>query len=199
MIKYFIAFMLFTSPCLAGMGIGGFPYPGPGVMVASGGVCNSNPSITQDTHSLGDPLGQDASFYYLGIINESATPLSICSIDIYVRENGNLEGKTLYIEKWSYNSGTGALISKVSDVATVNASLFPSTINYYNIIVNVSLSQNQALIFTFNEVTGATNNLTVAWTSNPSVDNQHYRSWSSSLSYTTGGATSDMRMKLYGN
>ena len=30
MIKYLIAFMLFTSPCLAGMGIGGFPYPGPG-------------------------------------------------------------------------------------------------------------------------------------------------------------------------
>lgn len=31
MIKYLIAFMLFTYPCLAGTGIGGFPYPGPGV------------------------------------------------------------------------------------------------------------------------------------------------------------------------
>lgn len=34
MIKYLIAFILFASPCLAGMGIGVFPYPGPGVVVA---------------------------------------------------------------------------------------------------------------------------------------------------------------------
>lgn len=32
--KHLIAFMLFASPCLAGMGIGGFPYPGPGVVAA---------------------------------------------------------------------------------------------------------------------------------------------------------------------
>lgn len=32
MIKYLITFLLFTYPCLAGMGIGGFPYPGPGVL-----------------------------------------------------------------------------------------------------------------------------------------------------------------------
>ena len=42
MTKYFLAFILLASPCLAGMGIGGFPYPGPGVVIAgsgSGDVC----------------------------------------------------------------------------------------------------------------------------------------------------------------
>lgn len=33
MTKYFLAFLLFSSPCLAGMGLGGFPYPGPGVVI----------------------------------------------------------------------------------------------------------------------------------------------------------------------
>ena len=29
--KYLLLFLLIASPCLAGMGIGGFPYPGPGI------------------------------------------------------------------------------------------------------------------------------------------------------------------------
>ena len=37
MIKYLIAFLLIASPCLAGMGIGGFPQPGPGVVVGTSG------------------------------------------------------------------------------------------------------------------------------------------------------------------
>lgn len=37
MIKYLIAFLLIASPCLAGMGIGGFPQPGPGVVSGGGG------------------------------------------------------------------------------------------------------------------------------------------------------------------
>lgn len=44
MIKHFIAFMLLASPCLAGMGIGGFPYPGPGVAIISAptGFCDGS-------------------------------------------------------------------------------------------------------------------------------------------------------------
>ena len=35
MIKYLIAFLLIASTCIAGMGIGGFPQPGPGVVVGA--------------------------------------------------------------------------------------------------------------------------------------------------------------------
>lgn len=34
MTKYFLAFILLASPCFAGMGVGGFPYPGPGVLIS---------------------------------------------------------------------------------------------------------------------------------------------------------------------
>lgn len=35
MIKYLLVFILLSTPCLAGMGIGGFPCPGPGMVIAS--------------------------------------------------------------------------------------------------------------------------------------------------------------------
>ena len=44
MIKYVLAFILLASPGIAGMGIGGFPYPGPGMATASvpsSSACNS--------------------------------------------------------------------------------------------------------------------------------------------------------------
>lgn len=54
MIKYLIAFMLFTSPCLAGMGIGGFPYPGPGMVVGA----SSSSAITFYTNADSITSGQ---------------------------------------------------------------------------------------------------------------------------------------------
>ena len=42
MIKYLLVFILLSTPCLAGMGIGGFPQPGPGVLATSvGGSCST--------------------------------------------------------------------------------------------------------------------------------------------------------------
>lgn len=55
MIKYLTAFILFASPCLAGMGIGGFPYPGPGSLQQSGitAFCPGSDIFVRGTGSSG--------------------------------------------------------------------------------------------------------------------------------------------------
>lgn len=44
LMAYFVAFILFAHPCIAGVGIGGFPYPGPGIITASS-TCDGTQSI----------------------------------------------------------------------------------------------------------------------------------------------------------
>ena len=73
MIKYLIAFMLFSSPCLAGMGIGGFPYPGPGVVGAD--VVDEYTLIVEQTINQSTV---DLSLYVVGttfILPTSATSI----------------------------------------------------------------------------------------------------------------------------
>lgn len=54
MIKYLIALLLITSPCLAGMGIGGFPQPGPGFVEGS-----SEPSYLDNFNRSDGALGSN--------------------------------------------------------------------------------------------------------------------------------------------
>lgn len=64
MIHYIIAFLLIGSTCLAGMGIGGFPFPGPGVMISNG----SSGGTTTYTFDVADgPL--DDSVNWDAIVN----------------------------------------------------------------------------------------------------------------------------------
>ena len=55
MIKYLIAFLLIASPCLAGMGIGGFPQPGPGVVVGANGAAYTDDFNRADENPIGSP------------------------------------------------------------------------------------------------------------------------------------------------
>ena len=197
MIKYLLAFLLFTSPCIAGMGIGGFPCPGPGMMIESGFTCSETPFLTQDTHNSGFALGSTTSFYYAGLHNTGSTDINICAIEIYAREDGALTGKTLYVEKWSNNLTT--LSSKIGDITQFNATLFSSTIGYYKINLGqiVTISPGQSLVFTFNETTGTTNKLTIATQGTDVIANQAFRFWRTTLIEETNGYN-DMRGKLYG-
>lgn len=65
MIKYFLAFILLALPCFAGMGIGGFPYPGPGVVANSGG----STTVLDDFLTVGPTLGSNwATTTGLGVL-----------------------------------------------------------------------------------------------------------------------------------
>lgn len=73
MIKYLIAFMLFSSPCLAGMGIGGFPQPGPGVVVV---VASAGPTFSDDFSS-------DTSANYITVGSDAARGIIVTSGSSY--------------------------------------------------------------------------------------------------------------------
>lgn len=62
LIAYLIALLLFALPCLAGMGIGGFPYPGPGVVdiVASTWTCDDADIFCEGFEGFTD-CGNDAA------------------------------------------------------------------------------------------------------------------------------------------
>lgn len=171
--------------------------------VCSGGVvaCNlSTPFQTQDTSTLGYAVGSTDSFYYVGMVNTRTTPLVICGFNPYVRENGSLAGKTVYVERWSMSGND--LNTKIEDVATFDATISPNPIGYLPSIIafgkTVSLEQNQALVVTFNETTGVTDNLTWAFQAdtNP-VTYQSFGSWSN-LKVGTIDTNDDARVKLYG-
>lgn len=172
-----------------------------GFVIGSGpSGCSGSPFITQETVVTGVNLGKATSDYYAGVWNSSATPLVICSLTIRARENGNLSGSTLYIEKWSGNSG-GTITSKTSDIMSMNGSVFPYPINYYNITFPspVTLNQYDVLVFTFNATTGDTNYLTIAFATSNLISNQAFFSYTSAKAQNLGGTGSDITGYFYGS
>lgn len=173
-----------------------------GAVCVGGGIsCNlTTPSHTQNTSTLGYAVGSTDAFRYVGIVNTGASSIILCGINLYLRENGSLTGKNIYIERWSM-SGNNIDI-KLEDVANFDATLAPAVIDFLASPISfgktVTLSQNQALVITFNETTGATNNLTWAFQadSNP-VAFQSFGSWTN-LKVGTVDSTDDARVKLYG-
>ena len=82
MIKYLIAFLLIASPCLAGMGIGVTPYPGPGVssgsapptyLVSEDGTGTGWTSSTVTWGANGTSLGMDSAVAYAPSLTDAAT------------------------------------------------------------------------------------------------------------------------------
>ena len=165
---------------------------------SAGGTCSSTPYITQDTHDTGGSIGYSTTAYAVGLQNTSATPLSICSIDLYLRENGSLAGKTLYVERWSITSYD--LTSKLQDVMSVDATTLAAVVGYYTLTFpsEITLEQNQALVFTLNEVTGTTNYVTVGYQATAStISDQMYVEYDSTGHGYNGGGVSDFRTKIY--
>jgi hypothetical protein len=194
------ALLLSTSQCLA-LVVGYTRGVSGGGGGGGGGSCSETAFITQDTHDQAYTLGSTAlnAPYYVGILNTGTADLVICSIDIYARENGSLSGKTLSVEVWS-TTGT-SLLSKVADVTTVDATVFASTIGYYSITFPsvATIAQNQVLVFTLNEATGTTNNLTFAYKGTAStVDDQVFYEWNVSKA-RNGSANNDIRAIFYGS
>jgi hypothetical protein len=172
-----------------------------GLVIGSGpSGCSGSPFITQETVVAAANVGSSTDNYYAGIWNSSATPLVICSLSIRARENGNLSGSTLYIEKWSGNS-SGNLGSKTSDIMSMNGSVFPYPIDYYNIAFPspVTLSQYDILVFTFNATPGATNYLTIAFATSNLISNQAFFTYTSAKAQNLGGTGSDITGYFYGN
>lgn len=197
MIKYLLAFLLFYSPCLAGMGLGGFPYPGPGCKDSSGAVCPDTTFFEQKTYDNAFNIGSSSSLYRAGLINTSATPLSFCKIELYVQEFGALTGKTLYIERWTVNETTKDLVSKQEDVATYDPTLAGSSLGWVTIMFGktIALAQNEAIIFTLNETIDTSNYFRVAYKASD-VSSDKYAD-----SYDSYGVNSsiirDLTIKLY--
>lgn len=72
MIKYLITFFLIASPCLAGIGIGGFPQPGPGVVAeASGGASYTDDFNRANESPLTSPWGQIGTYDLPKIVSNS--------------------------------------------------------------------------------------------------------------------------------
>lgn len=166
---------------------------------AAGGGCSETPFFTQDTHESATTLGASTAIYYAGIVNTGASDITMCAIDIYVKETGTLTGKTLYVEKWSVNPGTLVLEAKQADITSIDATTLPAAYAYTNIAFgsNVTISQNQAIVFTLNEAIDASNNVGIAYSSSAAVADQQYRTWRSDLG-VGGTATYDLRTKFYG-
>lgn len=203
MTKYFLAFILLASPCFAGIGIGGFPFPGPGCKPGSTSpTCSTTPYISDATGGSGVGIGRDATAagYAAGLLNTSTTALQMCSVELYLRENGSLAGKTLYVEKWS--TSTYNLATKLQDVVSVDATLLPNPIGWYkiNFSSEISLAQNEMLVFTLNEVTGETNYVTLSVKLGGSVipDQVLIGLTSAGLGLYSSGA-SDFMVKIYKN
>ena len=176
--------------------------PGPGYSVNTGSSpqsCAGTSTIYYDNHDGGSNIGASSTDYYGGIINNSATAIDVCSISYYIRQNGSLSGYTLYVELWNYNSTTAALTSKISTLASIDASTIPTSIGYVNFNTGILLQQNQAIILTFNEITGPSNNMTIAYISSNTIPNQSFRIWKSDLTQAGGSGDSwDMRGYIYG-
>jgi hypothetical protein len=175
-----------------------------GMGTVSGG-CSASPFLTQDTYDTGGSIGYSAAYYAAGVVNTSATPLSVCAIEIYARENGALTGKTLYVERWSTNVDN-SLNVKLQDVTSIDATLLAGTIGYYkiNFPSTVSLAQDQSLVFTMREETGTTNYITVAYKASgalgdgSTVADQMYVIYSSTGTGTINSSHFDLRAKWYG-
>lgn len=167
---------------------------------ASGGECSTSPYIVNETGGTAARIGYDStsSGYAVGLLNESSTALKICALELYVREDGSLSGKTLYLEHWSTASYN--LSTKIADVMSINATLLPNPIGWYKITLpaEITLNQNDALVFTLNEVTGTSNYITVAIKSGGSVINDQAMIGFSSagLGYYASGAV-DFMTKIY--
>lgn len=73
MINYIIALILLASPCYAGMGVGVFPQPGPGVMAvdSGGGVVLVASQLLTDTAA--DVLGYTVGQEFTPLINTQST------------------------------------------------------------------------------------------------------------------------------
>jgi hypothetical protein len=170
-----------------------------GAGTVSGGGCSETPFLTQDTYDTGSQIGYSTTAYAVGVVNTSATPLSLCAIEVYVRENGSLTGKTLYVERWSLSGND--LDVKQQDITSIDATLLSGTIGYYKISFpsTVSLAQNQSLVFTMREVTGTTNYITIATKAGSStVADQMFVSYSSAEVGTINSGNYDLRAKWYG-
>jgi hypothetical protein len=170
-----------------------------GMGTVSSGGCSETAFLTQDTYDSGGYIGYSTTNYAVGVINESATPMSVCAIEVYVRENGALTGKTLYVERWSLTGSN--LNTKLQDVTSIDATLLSGTLGYYKITFpsTVSLAQNQTLVFTMNETTGTTNYITIAFKGAAStVADQMLASYSSAGAGAVAGGVNDLRAKWYG-
>jgi hypothetical protein len=162
-------------------------------------TCSDTPFLTQDTHAAAAYIGYGDATSYAGMINVGASSVSICSLDLYAKEVGALSGETLYVEHWSVNSSTLALVSKIADITTVDPSSFTSAYAYESISFGstVTVDTDEAIVFRLSTTPNSTNYVgTAIATSNPVAD-WSSRSWTS-LYAVQGTSTSDLRMKLYG-
>lgn len=104
MINYFLVFMLFASPCLAGMGIGGFPYPGPGVPITGAftGFCDGTDLFCTSWETGSDALNTGATG------NEDVFN---SSVGTFTRTTGGADGTYRIIGDGAYiiatNGGSG--------------------------------------------------------------------------------------------
>lgn len=73
MIKYFLAFILLASPCFAGIGIGGFPYPGPGYGQNSELVWIVDDNFTDTSTTRWPVVGEGVLIISGGVAYQSGT------------------------------------------------------------------------------------------------------------------------------
>lgn len=205
MTKYILAFLLCTSPCFAGIGIGVTPYPGPGVVVAGGGSsCPSTPFKEELTSNSSINFGDSTSNYYAGMVRTSTGTDTICKIDIYLQRGGStaFTNGTIYIEKWTTNSSTGNLETKVSDLGTLDPTTLPyGSYAWYTVTFpsDVTMSQYDAIILTLNEIRSISTYVKVSVnTSGTTITEYRSRSYSSTFAPGGSGGSTDMTSKLYG-
>lgn len=136
-IKYIIAFMLLTSPCLAGMGIGGFPYPGPGVVLAESTpqLISLYTSCTDDSYFHLDA----ATDVYIGGSFLTSDEYTVKGVDVSVYKVGAPSG-SITMQLWETSSGTPT--TKIADsTTTLSASDITGT-----------FSSRQSKTFNFSDV-----------------------------------------------
>lgn len=205
MIKYLIAFLLMTTPCLAGMGVGGFPYPGPGVLVANGSTCPETPFIQETVSNNSLNFGDSTATYFAGFTRTATGTDTLCSIDVYLQRGGGtaFTNGTIYVEKWTTNSGTGYLETKVADLGTIDPTTLPNgSYGWYSIqfASDVTMNQYDAIILTLNETRSISTYVKVSVNTSGTTMTE-YRSRSYSSAFAPGGSVGsvDMTLKLYGS
>lgn len=140
MIRYLIAFLLIASPCLAGMGIGGFPQPGPGVVIAaapSGDSCADGFVLSWHAENVDVTQGTPAGCSAIG--DSVATANSTVTLDGTSVSDGSyaILSNAAY-EYYTLNPITGVSSAEGTVYVDVNINAFSTGSAFFVMQYNAS-------------------------------------------------------------
>lgn len=120
-------------------------------------ACSNTAFLTDTVQSNTWSVGGSTSVYRGGIIRTASGSVSVCSADFYLNKSNSLAGKTVYVERWSTNSGDQSLVTKQEDITSFDADTLSTTLGFVSIEFGktVTLNQYDAIVLTLNEVPSA--------------------------------------------